>query len=178
MHAESSWVQLPPGPLKGDGAGEAPPPQLHQLTLILPSYTVTLKVPVAVFPAVSVVLQLTVVIPIGNDQPEGGLHTIATFPSTASEAEASNFTGTVDDEYAVVVISRGNVSFGATRSRTVTVNFALASWPDESVTEQVTVVVPSRKDEPEEGVHLGTSAPSTRSDPLIVQRTFVPWTFS
>ena len=39
------------------------------------SYTVTVKLQVAVLPEVSVATQLTVVVPTGNTDPDAGVHT-------------------------------------------------------------------------------------------------------
>jgi|ERR1043165_9808235 len=46
--------------------------------------TVTLKLQLAVLPEASVAVQVTVVVPTGNIEPEGGLHT-ATTPGQLSE---------------------------------------------------------------------------------------------
>src|SRR4051812_19070168 len=54
-------------------------------------------------------------------------------------------------------------SVGAVVSTTVTVKVALASLPDVSVAEQVTVVVPSANVEPAAGEHMTGRGPSTRS---------------
>ena len=50
-----------------------------------PSLTVTLKLHAAVFPAVSVAVQLTVLAPTGNTEPEAGTHATVT-PGTLSVA--------------------------------------------------------------------------------------------
>jgi hypothetical protein len=50
--------------------------------------TVTVKLPLAVFPAESWAEQLTVVVPTGNVEPEEGEHDGVTGPSTSSFAVA------------------------------------------------------------------------------------------
>ncbi len=46
----------------------------------------TVKVVVAELPALSVAVHVTVVVPIANTEPDGGLQTTVTEPSTASVA--------------------------------------------------------------------------------------------
>ena len=58
----------------------------------MPSVTVTVNEPVDVLPAASDDEQVTVVTPIGNDEPEAGVQTTGRAPSTASSAEALNVT--------------------------------------------------------------------------------------
>ena len=52
------------------------------------SFTVTVKLPVAVFPAASLAVQLTVVVVIANVEPEAGVQPTATVPLTKSVAVA------------------------------------------------------------------------------------------
>jgi hypothetical protein len=52
------------------------------------SFTVTVNVAFAVLPALSVAIHVTVVLPIGNVEPEDGLHTATIVPSTLSVAVA------------------------------------------------------------------------------------------
>ena len=54
--------------------------------------TVTLKLPLAVFSALSVAVQLTVVVPVGKVVPEAGVQFGVTAPSTRSVAEAVKVT--------------------------------------------------------------------------------------
>ena len=56
------------------------------------SWTVTLKVAVAVLLPLSVAVQLTVVVPIGKVEPEAGAHVTGSVPSTTSVAVAVNVT--------------------------------------------------------------------------------------
>ena len=53
--------------------------------------TVTLKLHVAVLPDASVAVQVTGVVPLGNDEPEAGAQLVVT-PGQVSDAEAENVT--------------------------------------------------------------------------------------
>jgi hypothetical protein len=74
------------------------------------------------------------------------------------------------------VIGPGTVITGGvvSRSVTVTVKLALPVLPAWSVAVQVTEVVPSGKVEPEDGLHVGVSAPSTLSFAVAVNVTAFP----
>jgi len=61
------------------------------------------------------------------------------------------------------VILAGQVMVGACVSLTVTVNEQLAVLLDASVTEQLTVVVPFGKVEPEAGIQAGVPTPEQLS---------------
>ena len=56
------------------------------------------------------------------------------------------------------VVSPGG---GAESRMTVTSKLPVTVWPPESATEQPTVVVPTLNVEPEAGVQVGVSAPSS-----------------
>ena len=127
------------------------------------SRTVTVKLPVAVFPDKSVAEQLTVLVPIANIDPEVGVHDTLRAPLTKSVALAVNVTVAPDALVASTTLLAGNESDGAVVSRTVTVNVALPAFPEESVAVHVTVVVPSGNVEPEAGVHTAVNEPSTLS---------------
>ena len=58
----------------------------------VPSVTVTVNEPVEVLPVASDDVQVTVVTPTGNDEPEAGVQTTGRAPSTASSAEALKVT--------------------------------------------------------------------------------------
>ena len=49
---------------------------------------------------------------------------------------------------------------------TVTLKLAVAALPLESVAEQRTGVLPTRKNDPERGVHVTGTVPSTTSEPV------------
>jgi hypothetical protein len=90
---------------------------------------------------------------------------------TASEAE----TETLITPFTVEPLD-GEVidTVGAVVSLTVTVKLPFAVLPDESVAEQLTVVVPRGKVEPEAGVHVTVTAPSTSSVAVAVYVTTAP----
>ena len=112
--------------------------------------TVTVKLHVAVLPEASVAVQVTVVVPTGNIEPEAGLQTTVT-PGQLSDAIVVKLTvcevvgGQV--AVAVTVMLAGQVIVGGCVSLTFTVNAQLGP----AVVVQVTVVVPTGKNEPEAG---------------------------
>jgi hypothetical protein len=57
----------------------------------------------------------------------------------------------------------GTVMTGAERSVTVTLNAVEAAWPLESLAEQLTLDVPIAKVDPEAGVQVTVTDPSTAS---------------
>ena len=118
--------------------------------------TVTVKLQVAVFPDASVAVQVTVFVPIGNVAPDSGLHNVVT-PGQLSVAVGVKFTATplaAGQVTAVTaVILAGQVIVGGCVSMTVMVKAQLAVLPEASATEQVTVVVPTGKNDPDAGEH-------------------------
>src|SRR5215212_1716882 len=68
---------------------------------------------VASFPAASVALQLTVVSPSGNVEPEAGSHVTFTEPSTSSVADASNVTSAPFGPVASSTLLPGSINSGA-----------------------------------------------------------------
>jgi hypothetical protein len=116
------------------------------------STTVTVNEHVAVLPLESVAVELTVVMPFGKAEPDGGLLTTMT-PGQLSEAVTVKF-ATAEHELAAVetVTLPGQVIAGFCISTTVTVNEHEAVLPLESVAVEETVVVPFGKVEPEGGV--------------------------
>jgi hypothetical protein len=127
------------------------------------SVTVTWKLPLPVLPATSWAVHVTVVAPIGNVKPEAGLHVTARGPSTVSKADAANVTTAPDALVAGTVKFPGTVTAGATVSETTTWKFALPVLFAASVAEHETVVLPMPNVEPEGGVHVTGSGPSTSS---------------
>ena len=83
--------------------------------------TVTVKDPVAVFPAPSVADAWTVVLPTGKVLPEAGTSVTGTLPLTRSVAEAENVTTAPEGAVASTVKLPGRASTGGVVSRTVTV---------------------------------------------------------
>jgi hypothetical protein len=134
------------------------------------SPTVTVKVPEAAFPAASVAVQVTVVVPIGNVDPEAGVQTTATGPSIASTAEAVNVAIAPAALVAPRVSFAGRVRTGAVLSPTVIVKLPEAVFPAASVAVQLTVVVPIGNVDPEAGVQITATGPSiaSRADALKV----------
>ena len=79
---------------------------------LIAKFTVTLNVPVAVLPDVSVAVQVTVVSPYANGVPDRGSQTIER-TATLSLALTLKSTGAVDDPAgAVTVTSAGNARTG------------------------------------------------------------------
>ena len=82
------------------------------------SPTVTTNAAVPALPAVSVALQLTVVVPIPNVDPEAGAHVAVGDPSTASVEPALNVTGAPDADVASTMTSVGTDTTGGVVSCT------------------------------------------------------------
>src|SRR5438105_4052781 len=120
--------------------------------------TVTLNDPVAFRPPASVTVQSTVVVPSPNVEPDAGVQCAAMTPSSISFPVAVNVTTALLPPV-VAWISAGGVNVGALLV-TVTVKDPEALSPPESVTVQLTVVVPSGKVEPDGGVQIGVSPAS------------------
>ena len=78
--------------------------------------TSTTKEPKAVFPALSVASQDTLVLPIGKTDPEARLHFGAINPSTLSYAPTMKPTSAPDVEVALVTVTDGNMTCGGMAS--------------------------------------------------------------
>ena len=118
------------------------------------SLTVTVNEQFAGLPDPSVTVQLTVVVPVGKLEPEGGLQTgVPTF-GQLSVAVAFAYVTTAEHWLAAVPCTTfaGQVITGACVSLTVTVNEQVAVSPAPSVTVQFTVVVPFGNEPPDGGV--------------------------
>jgi hypothetical protein len=127
------------------------------------SVTVTVNVADALLPAASRAVHVTVVAPVANTLPEAGEHAVASLPSTLSLALALNVTVAPPGPVASVVIGAGTVIAGGVMSLTTTGKLALAVLPAVSRAVHVTSVLPSANSEPEAGVQLAATAPSTLS---------------
>ncbi len=119
-------------------------------------------------PEVSVAVQVTVVVPTGNVEPEGGLHDVVT-PGQLSVATGGGYVTTVlvamgHLAAAAAKTLAGHVMVGGCVSLTVTVNVQLAELLEESLTVQVTVVVPLGKKVPEAGEQEGVPTPGQLSE--------------
>src|SRR5438477_7039547 len=86
------------------------------------SRTVTVNEPEEALVCESVAVQFTVVVAMANVEPEAGVQTTPTTPSTMSDAVAVNVTAAPLEPVASVVIFAGRLSDGGVVSRTVTVN--------------------------------------------------------
>jgi len=138
------------------------------------SCTVTLKLPLAGFEP-SVAEQLTDVVPSGKVLPEGGTQVTETAPTTISVAEAEKATTAPDGLVAAAVILAGRLKVGVVVSTIVTVKDPLADNPPESVTEQLTVVVPTGKSDPDDGEQVGVgSGLSSTSVAVTLKVTILP----
>ena len=109
------------------------------------SLTVTLKVQLFVFPAASVAVAVTVVVPTGKTEPEAGLLTIVGTPQLSLPETVKFTTAEQVPTGALTVISDGHEMVGSSSSVTVTVKLQVG--PAELV--QVTVVSPTPKKDPE-----------------------------
>src|SRR6266568_6336342 len=122
---------------------------------VVSATTVTKNDPVVSLKLESVAVQTTSVVPIGNVDPDGGVHTGVIEPSTMSVAVAVNVTTGF-----IVVMSAGRKRSGRVVSTTNTGKSAV-EVPLLSVAVQCTFVVPSGKRLPEAGVHVAVMFGST-----------------
>ena len=132
--------------------------------------TVNIQLPELV--AASVAVQVTVVTPRGNVEPEAGTQTGVIEPSQLSVAVAVKVTATEHipaGEF--IVIGAGQVTTGGSSSTTVTVNEQEPILVAESVAVQVTVVTPFGNVAPDAGVQTGVSEPSQLSVAVAVKVT-------
>jgi hypothetical protein len=129
------------------------------------SRTVTEKLAEATFRYESVALHVTLVKPIENAVPDPGEHVTGNAPLTMSTAcGAGKVTTAPYDPVASSVRLAGTpVMAGGVVSTTTTLNGRLATLPLRSLAEQVTVVTPSGKVDPEAGRHDTATAPSKLS---------------
>src|SRR5919205_256239 len=139
-------------------------------------FTVTLKLALPVLPCESVAEQVTFVVPTGKLLPEDGLQLGVSEPSTLSFALAEKVTLVPEGSAVFTPKLPGTLTTGAVWSTrfTVTPKLALPVLPCESVALHVTVVVPTGKLLPEDGLQLGVSAPSTLSFALAEKVTVRP----
>jgi len=109
----------------------------------------------------SVAVQVTVVVPGANCEPEGGTQATVT-PEQLSEAVGVAKLTATDPSPALtvsVMMLAGQAIVGGCVSLTLTVNVQLAILFTASFTVQVTVVTPAGKVEPDGGVQVGTPTP-------------------
>ena len=119
----------------------------------------------AALPCASVELHVTVVVPIGNCEPDAGAQLTGVVPSTASVA-GGNVKVTIApalDVASAEAFACAAVT-GAVVSLTTTSNVVgVAALPCASVELHVTVVVPMANWEPDAGAHVTVVEPSTAS---------------
>ena len=125
------------------------------------SATMTWKLVEAEWPPGSLAEQFTVVDPIGNAEPEGGVQLTVTAPATASVAVGFVYVTTVLPPGATFAFTSGaGPKTGGMVSWIVTLNDLLALRPALSVAVQTTVVSPMANVDPDPGTQLtGTEAP-------------------
>jgi hypothetical protein len=138
------------------------------------SSTVTVNEALPVLLCASVAEHVTLVMPIAKVEPETSEQVGISEPSTVSIAEAVKLTVTPAALVASLKIFAGTAITGAIVSRTVTVKEALPVFPRASVAEQVTVVAPIAKIEPEAGEQIGVNTPLTVSVADDVKVTVAP----
>jgi hypothetical protein len=149
------------------------PPQVPEVV----SLTVTLNEQEPVFPALSVAVQFTVVVPRPKVEPDAGAQVGVRVPSQLSVAVAVNVTlADIEHAAAVTVLSPGQTTTGFSQSFTVTQNEQTPVFPALSVAVQVTLVVPTLKVEPDAGVQVGVRLPSQLSVAEALKVTTAPHT--
>jgi hypothetical protein len=138
------------------------------LPLIVPvvqSFTVTVKLHEAGLPAASLTLQVTVVVPTENAEPDAGVQVGVSVPSQLSLAVAEKVTAAVQLPASLHrVMFCGQPICGASQSLTVTVKLHEAVlFGFAPVAVQVTVVVPFGNTEPGVGLQATLGVPSQLS---------------
>ena len=136
--------------------------------------TVTLNDPLAVLPAASDAEHITVVVPTGNLVPDDGEHCTDRLPLMASVADTEKFTFTPDEDDVVTEIAGSGARTGATVSLTITLNAAVALFPESSVATQATVVVPTGNVAPDAAEQRTGTVGSTASLAVAVNDTGAP----
>src|SRR5438270_241946 len=129
------------------------------------SLTVTVNEQLAELFAASFTKQLTVVVPFGNVEPDGGVQVGEPTPGQLSDTPGAAYVTTAVQTFESVVFTRlaGQVICGACMSLTVTVNEQCAELPLASCTEQVTVVTPFWNIKPDAGAQLTLPTPEQLS---------------
>ena len=113
------------------------------------SITVTMKVPVRVFPTPSVAVLVTIVVPSGNVDPDGGFETTVATEQSSLASTLKFTTAEATPGSLGTLMLAGHTIPGGVSSRTVTVNEQVARLPDASVAVVVTTVVPIGNAEPD-----------------------------
>jgi hypothetical protein len=122
------------------------------------SNVVTANEQLAVLPDASVAVHVTVVVPSGKHDPDGGEHANVAPGQLSVTAGAKLTTEQVSPGLGVItVIAAGHVISGASVSTTVTVNIQTETLPEASTAVPVTVVVPFGNVEPEGGLTVSVT---------------------
>src|SRR5258708_5073270 len=137
------------------------------------SRTVMVNEPEDELPAASLAVRMTVVVPMGNVEPEAALEVSEVTP-TASVAVAAKLAVAPAALVASAVMFATGLITGGVVSRTVTLNELAAELPALSDAARLTVVVPSGNVLPEAGLATTETAPSTSSVALAVKFTNAP----
>ena len=118
------------------------------------SWTVTVKELVALFWEASMATQITVLVPTGNTDPEGGVQTM-TVPGALSRTTGLKVnTAEHCARSATTTMFGEGTSTGGSRSMMVTVKLQVAVLPAASRARQTTVVMPIGKLDPDGGVQV------------------------
>jgi hypothetical protein len=125
-------------------------------------------------PLESVALQVTFVVPIGNVEPEAGLHVRDGAGSTVSLALVEKVTTAPPGSLVSTEMSPGTVSVGGVVSRTLIVKEPGDVLPAQSVAVQLTVVVPRGNVDPDGGVQPTEGLGSRLSVAVAVKVTTAP----
>ena len=131
--------------------------------LMLQSVTVTVKAHCTVLFEASVAVQVTVVVPTLKQLPDAGTQaTVA--PEQLSLTVGGVKLTFIQPEFVLTFMLAGQaLNVGFWLSLTVTVKEQPAGLPAASLTEQVTVVMPFGKSEPEAGLHTTLPTPEQLS---------------
>src|SRR5712691_1165170 len=138
------------------------------------SMTRTVKDATPVLPWASVATHVTVVVPNPNVEPEAGVQTGVSLPSTRSSAVTTKIPRAPVEPVASRLMPVGDVIVGGVVSTTMTSKDLDAKLPWESFAVHITVVAPSGNMELEVGVHWAATGPSTRSDADAENPTVAP----
>jgi hypothetical protein len=115
------------------------------------STTVTVNEHVAVFPEVSVAVQVTVVVPFGNADPDAGEQTTEARPQLSLPVGMVHVTTALQSPGSVfaTMFAGQPERVGGIASVTVTLNEHVATLPEVSAAVYVTTVVPIGNEEPD-----------------------------
>src|SRR5262249_10826424 len=123
--------------------------------------TLTVKVAVETFPAASLAVTVTVVVPTAKVEPEAFEYVIVTGPTRSVAIAAAYDTATPEDECVVTVMfGLTKVKTGGVVSRTVILNVLIVGFPAASFAVIVTVVWPIPKIVPDAFEYVTLTTPT------------------